>query len=94
MLSIAILDDYQGVATTFADWTNVQERASITVFRDTLNDEQELAERLHPFSVICTMRERTKFSESLMSKLPNLRLLTTTAMQNRGIDLKVTLLPG
>jgi lactate dehydrogenase-like 2-hydroxyacid dehydrogenase len=89
MYSIAIIDDYQGVSTTLANWDTLKDRASITVFRDSLHDETELADRLHPFEVICTMRERTKFTESLLAKLPNLKLLTTTAMRNRGIDVKV-----
>jgi len=32
------------------------------------------------------MRERTKFPQSLLDRLPNLRLLTTTGMRNMGID--------
>lgn len=34
------------------------------------------------------MRERTKFPRSVLSQLPNLRLLTTTGMKNAGIDLR------
>jgi len=91
MISIAILDDYQNAAKTYADWSVLDDRASITVFTDTLLDEQALVDRLKPFTVISTMRERTKFDEALLSKLPNLRLLTTTAMRNRGIDVKAAL---
>jgi len=72
----------------YADWTPVKDRASITIFRDTLQDEKELANRLHPFDIISTMRERTKFTDSLLAQLPNLKFLTTTAMRNRGIDVK------
>jgi hypothetical protein len=90
---IAILDDYQGVALASADWSSLQSRPglSITVFRDTLQSESELAARLLPFNIICTMRERTKFPSSLLDRLPNLRLLTTTAMGNRAIDINESL---
>jgi len=89
MQSIAILDDYQGVSTKFADWSVLKNKVSVTVFNDTLQDEEDLVNRLLPFTIICTMRERTKFTQSILNKLPNLRLITTTAMQNRGIDVKV-----
>lgn len=87
--SIAVLDDYQNVALTSADWSILKDRATITVFNDTLHDEADLVARLYPFDIICTMRERTKFTQSLLSRLPNLRLITTTGMGNRGLDIKV-----
>ena len=34
------------------------------------------------------MRERTPFSESVLSRLPNLKLLVTTGMRNLSIDMK------
>lgn len=88
MHSIAILDDYQAASTLYADWTALKDQASITVFRDTVLDEKELVHRLQPFDIISTMRERTKFDASLLAQLPNLKFLTTTAMRNRGIDVK------
>ncbi|KAL4241662.1 D-isomer specific 2-hydroxyacid dehydrogenase family protein [Abortiporus biennis] len=84
---IAILDDYQKVAFTFADWTPLRDRAIIDVYHDTLHDEDALAQRLEPYQIICAMRERTKFPASLLDRLPNLQLITTTGSKNRGIDL-------
>ncbi|KAF8585537.1 D-isomer specific 2-hydroxyacid dehydrogenase [Ramaria rubella] len=86
-IRVAILDDYQGVALTSADWSVVHSKAKIDVFRDTLLDEEQLSQRLKPYTVICTMRERTKITASLLEKLPNLKLVTTTAMANRSIDI-------
>jgi len=85
---IAILDDYQNVALKFADWSEAKKSAEITVFNDTLSNEDELAKRLEPFDIICTMRERTKFPGSLIKRLPNLKLLTTTGMRNLSIDVR------
>ena len=89
MVRVAILDDYQHVAFTSADWAPVRERVDITVFDTTIqpNDEDALVERLKPFEIICSMRERTKFPASLLKRLPNLKLLTTTGMRNAAIDL-------
>lgn len=73
---VAILDDYQSVALTSADWTSLKGRVSIDVYRDTLLDEDELAQRLEPYDIICAMRERTKFTATLFDKLPNLKFVT------------------
>lgn len=51
-LRLAILDDYQGVALTLADWSLVQNRVRIDVFRDTILDEDQLALRLHSYAIV------------------------------------------
>ncbi|HZF77554.1 MAG TPA: D-2-hydroxyacid dehydrogenase family protein [Acetobacteraceae bacterium] len=84
--SLAILDDYQGVARGMVDWDRVP-GLRLEVFRDTLKGEAALAERLAPFDAILAMRERTPFPASLIRRLPNLRLLVTTGERNRAIDL-------
>ncbi|THH33554.1 hypothetical protein EUX98_g657 [Antrodiella citrinella] len=83
---VAILDDYQKVAFTLADWAPLQDRVSIDVFTDTISDEDALVARLEPYSIICAMRERTKFRASLLDRLPNLKFIATTGMKNAGID--------
>ena len=83
---VAILDDYQNVAFKFADWSSIRDRLVIDSFPDTTADENVLAERLAPYTIVCAMRERTKFTASLLDRLPNLRLIATTGPNNRGID--------
>lgn len=87
MLNCAILDDYQGVALDYADWSKLDDKIRVTVFRDHLGDEQAVAERLGGFEIICIMRERTPFPASLFQSLPDLKLLITTGMYNQAIDL-------
>ncbi|MBI3512786.1 MAG: D-2-hydroxyacid dehydrogenase family protein [Proteobacteria bacterium] len=89
-MQIAVLDDYQNVALELADWGPVQQRAQITVFRDTIADQDKLVERLKPFEIICAMRERTPFSRALLGRLPNLKCLVTTGMRNAAIDMAAT----
>ena len=87
MTRIAILDDYQGVALQMADWSALEARAKISVFREAFGSEAEAAEALAGFDVVCANRERTPFPRTLFEKLPTLRLLTTTGMRNAAIDL-------
>jgi hypothetical protein len=71
---LAILDDYQGVSLSFADWNAVKGRVeTIDVYRDTLHDENAIVQRLQPYEIICAMRERTKFTKGVLERLPNLR---------------------
>ena len=85
-MKIAILDDYQNIALTSADWGNLAKDAEIVSFTDHLSDEDQVAERLKDFEIVCAMRERTPFTKSLLSKLPNLKLLVSSGMRNLGID--------
>lgn len=85
--AIAVLDDYQAVALQFADWSEVQAKADLTVFTDHLAETSLLAERLLPFDVLCVMRERTPMTRELLSQLPNLRLIVSTGRRNASIDL-------
>jgi phosphoglycerate dehydrogenase-like enzyme len=87
-LQVAVLDDYQSVARTVADWSPLAGRAEVTVFRDHLADEAALVERLRPFSVLCVMRERTPLPRSLLERLEQLRLIVSTGPRNAAIDLE------
>jgi phosphoglycerate dehydrogenase-like enzyme len=84
----AILDDYQSVALKMADWSKVATDLDITVFSEPLGGPDEVARALKGFGIICAMRERTPFPRQLIEALPDLRLLITTGMVNRAIDLE------
>jgi phosphoglycerate dehydrogenase-like enzyme len=84
---VAILDDYQQVALTSADFGPLAQRAEIVTFTDHLADPDALAERLAGFDAVVAMRERTPFPASLLDRLPALRLLITAGMANASIDL-------
>jgi len=83
---IAVLDDYQDAARSFADWTVLAEYADIDVFTDHLHEENEIVARLMPFDIICVMRERTPLTAVLLMQLPNLKLIISTGARNRSID--------
>src|SRR5260221_6164201 len=86
--SIAVLDDYQNVALSLADWSVLDGRASVTVFNDHLADVDAVVERLQPFDIVCVMRERTPMTRKVNEPLPKLRLIASTAPRNASIDLK------
>jgi phosphoglycerate dehydrogenase-like enzyme len=85
-VAIAILDDYQNVALQMADWSCLDGKAKITVFNDHIADLDALVERLKPFDVLCIMRERTPLPAAVIERLPNLKLIASTAPINAAID--------
>jgi phosphoglycerate dehydrogenase-like enzyme len=85
-VSIAVLDDYQGVALSLADWSAVTARARVVVFNDHLTDPDAIVQRLLPFDVVCVMRERTPLRRAMIERLPNLKLIASTAIRNASID--------
>jgi phosphoglycerate dehydrogenase-like enzyme len=85
---IAVLDDYQNVALSLADWSALDERATVTVFDGHLADSDALVERLQPFDIVCVMRERTPMTRAIIERLPKLRLIASTGSRNASIDLK------
>ena len=86
MTRIAILDDYQNVSLTSADWESIPDGDIDIVNTSLMEEETSRAEALAAFEVIVAMRERTPFPKSLLDKLPNLKLLITTGMRNLSID--------
>jgi phosphoglycerate dehydrogenase-like enzyme len=83
---IAILDDYQRVARSFADWSVLEDRARIDVFHEPIQGIPALVERLKPYEIVCLMRERTEFPRALIEQLPNLKLIVTAGPKNAAID--------
>lgn len=85
-MKIAVLDDYQRVALTIADWSAVEKDAEIVVFHHHLGDMERAAAELADFDVIALMRERTPFPRVLFERLPKLKLLVTSGHFNSAID--------
>jgi lactate dehydrogenase-like 2-hydroxyacid dehydrogenase len=82
---VAVLDDYQNVALSLADWSGLDERATVTAFNDHLADSDAVVERLKPFDIVCVMRERTPMTRTIIERY---RLIASTATRTASIDLK------
>ncbi len=87
-LRCAILDDYQNVALSMADWSKVNGDIDIKVFNEHLGSTDNVVAALQGFAIVCAMRERTSFPRVVIEALPDLKLLITTGMRNASIDLE------
>lgn len=83
---IAVLDDYQGVALTSADWSPLPPGCTVDVAREHLVGE-DLVAFLADARAVVVMRERTPVDAALLDRLPALELVVTTGMRNAAIDL-------
>jgi D-3-phosphoglycerate dehydrogenase len=84
-MKIAILDDYQD-ATRRLDCFQLLEGHEVKVFNNSSRGVGQLAARLAPFDALVLIRERSEFSRALLSKLPNLKLISQTGKVSGHID--------
>ena len=87
-MKIAILDDYQQVAEHFADWEKVKDRCELKVFNEPFDNEDHAIENLLDFDALIIMRERTPITTKLLNACSNLKLIITSGMRNKSIDLE------
>ncbi|MBA1231797.1 D-2-hydroxyacid dehydrogenase family protein [Pseudomonas viridiflava] len=85
-LTIAVLDDWQNVASDVVDWSPLGAIGDVSFLHDFPAETATMVQRLKDFDIICVMRERTLFDDALLSQLPRLKLLTTGGMRNAAID--------
>jgi phosphoglycerate dehydrogenase-like enzyme len=83
-MKIAILDDYQNVATGLADWGSLA--GEVRVFTKPFADADDAVRSLAGFDVLVAMRERTGFAAEVLERLTDLRLLVSTGPANSVID--------
>lgn len=88
MMRAAILDDYQNVALTYADWSPVAKDVEIKVFNTPFASQDEAIKSLQGFAIVVGMRERTPFPRKVIEALPDLKLLITTGGRNNSFDVK------
>ena len=87
MTKVAVLDDWQGVARQSADWALLEARGEVVFFKEAFADEDAAATALSDFDIILTMRERTPLPDSLIARLPELRMVGITGARNASLDL-------
>lgn len=86
-LQCRILDDYQNVSLSLADWRSLAPQVECQALTEHIADENTLAETLKDADIVVIMRERTPFTAALFTRLPKLKLLITSGMRNASIDL-------
>ncbi|HEV7816357.1 MAG TPA: D-2-hydroxyacid dehydrogenase family protein [Janthinobacterium sp.] len=84
-MKIAILDDYQDSVRSL-DCFSLLEGHEVKVFSNTVRGIGQLAARLSPYEALVLIRERSSLNEALLSRLPNLKLISQTGKVSGNID--------
>ncbi len=88
MLKVAILDDYQNIAKDFIDLKKLSSKYEFQVFNEPFENEDDAIDQLKEFEALFIMRERTKITKKLIESLKKLKIIITSGMRNKSIDLE------
>ncbi|MBI2361623.1 MAG: D-2-hydroxyacid dehydrogenase family protein [Deltaproteobacteria bacterium] len=84
---VAILDDYEGLASSVPSFEALRARADVEVMRERLASNETLGRALKEVNAVLLMRERTRFGEQQLSLLPALQLIAQTGHSIAHLDL-------
>lgn len=90
----AVIDDYQDIARGLADWGSLAPSVEVDFHHHPLGGETAVAAALDGYDIVVAMRERTPFPASLIGRLGRLKLLVTTGMSNKAIDIEAAKAAG
>ena len=85
-MKIVIPDDYQDAVRHLDCFSKLKDH-EVTVFNDTVEDVDVLAERFRDADALVLIRERTAITEELLARLPNLKLIAQTGKGAAHIDM-------
>jgi phosphoglycerate dehydrogenase-like enzyme len=83
---VAIMGDYEDVATRFADWSKLGSDVEVVAFNRRFETQDELTAVLADFDVITLMRERTPLPREVIAHLSRPKLIVFTGKRNSALD--------
>jgi len=87
-IRVAVIDDWQRCARDVANWSELEKRAEVVFFHRhyAAGDEDAAAAELKDFDILLLTRERSQFSESLLARLPRLKMMSLTGSRAPNVD--------
>lgn len=86
-MKIVIPDDYQH-AVQALDCFQLLAGFEVQLYHDTVTDIEELARRFAPADALVLTRERTRLTEPLLARMPNLKLISQTGKVTDHVDVE------
>jgi len=86
-MKVAILDDYQNVSLILGNFERLNKDFNFYVFNQPFENEHDVIDKLKDFEILLVMRERTPISKNIIKNLKKLKLIITSGMRNKSIDL-------
>jgi phosphoglycerate dehydrogenase-like enzyme len=93
---VAVIDDWQDAARGLIDWSPLAARAEIVFFQRHfgVGEEDDAVRLLSDFDVILILRERSRFPETLIARLPRLKMLSCTGTRAPNVDMEAATKQG
>jgi len=86
-MKVAILDDYQNISLILGNFEKLKKDFDFHVFNKSFENEDDVIEKLKNFEILLVMRERTPITKNIIKNLKKLKLIITSGMKNKSIDL-------
>jgi len=86
-MKVAILDDYQNISLILGNFEKLKKDFDFHVFNKSFENEDDVIEKLKDFEILLVMRERTPITKNIIKNLKKLKLIITSGMKNKSIDL-------
>jgi D-3-phosphoglycerate dehydrogenase len=86
-MKVAILDDYQNVSLILGNFEKLNKDFNFHVFNQPFENEHDVIDKLKDFEILLVMRERTPITKNIINNLKKLKLIITSGMRNKSIDL-------
>jgi D-3-phosphoglycerate dehydrogenase len=86
-MKITILDDYQNAVQNLESFKLLKD-FDVRILNHTEKDNSKLAALLQDSEILVLIRERTEITTDLLSKLPNLKLISQTGKKSNHLDIE------
>lgn len=93
-MRVTVLDDYQRAFENTGAIKRLRQKAEVAIFTEKLSPEAAVAEALKGSQAIIPVRERTKFTASLLRALPDLELISQTGNHVYHVDMEAATRQG
>jgi phosphoglycerate dehydrogenase-like enzyme len=93
-MKVTVLDDYQRAFENTGAIKRLRQKADVSIFTEKLSPEAAIAEALKGSQAIIPVRERTKFTASLLSALPDLEFISQTGNHVYHVDMEAATKQG
>jgi D-3-phosphoglycerate dehydrogenase / 2-oxoglutarate reductase len=87
-MKVTVLDDYQHAFENSSALARLRQKAEVRIITKKLPDEKTIARELSGCQVIIPIRERTRFTASLLRALPDLEYISQTGNHVYHVDME------
>ncbi|MDP9131331.1 MAG: D-2-hydroxyacid dehydrogenase family protein [Candidatus Binatota bacterium] len=87
-MKVTVLDDYQYAISPTQAIARLRQHADVQIFHEKLASEAAVVDALKDSQAVIPIRERTKFTASLLEKLPRLEFIAQTGNHAYHIDME------